>query len=83
MIISGIVGVSSLLLYFYLPDLLVILIKSQLVLRDGDESILLQMWQKPPVAANVAYYFYHFNNPDEVLRGNKARVETVGPYCFK
>lgn len=69
MLISGAVGLSSLLLYAYLPDLLSNLISSQLVLKDGDESILYQMWVKTPVAVDYAYYFFQINNPSEVLRG--------------
>ena len=83
MIVSGIVGISSILLYTYLPDLLSTLISSQLVLKDGDDSILYQMWTKVPVAVDYQFFFYQINNPNEVLRGAKPRVSSVGPFCFK
>lgn len=83
MIVSGIVGLSSVLLYTYLPDLLSSLISSQLVLKDGDNSPLFEIFVKTPVAIDYAYYFYQINNPSEVLRGFKPRVSKVGPFCFK
>lgn len=83
MIIPGLVSLSSVLLYTYLPDLLSSVIGSQLVLKDGDNSLLFEMFVKTPVPVDYAFYFFHINNPAEVLRGFKPRVSEVGPFCFK
>lgn len=70
MIIPGIVSISSILLYAYLPDLLIMAISSQMVLKD-DDSILLQMWTKPPIGVDYEFNFFNIMNPNEVLRGEK------------
>ena len=76
MIVPGIISISSILLYAYLPDLLTMAISSQMVLKD-DDSILLQMWTKPPIGVDYEFNFFNIMNPNEVLRGEKVGFFSV------
>ncbi|XP_051870323.1 lysosome membrane protein 2-like [Pristis pectinata] len=39
-------------------------------------------WKDPPVPIYMQVFFFHIENPEEILKGNQAIVREVGPYTY-
>ncbi len=52
-----------------------------MAIAPGSER--LHSWLDPPVEAHLSGYAFHVTNPDEVLRGEKPKLEERGPYVYK
>ena len=53
---------------------------SMAIAPDSDR---LHSWLVPPVQAHLTGYAFHIQNPDEVLKGAKPKLEERGPYVYK
>ena len=42
-----------------------------------------EVWLEPPNEIYSKYYFFHVNNPEEILQGGKPNLTEVGPYVYK
>ncbi|XP_042534183.1 lysosome membrane protein 2 [Dipodomys spectabilis] len=56
-------------------------IGKNMVLRNGTE--IFDSWEKPPVPVYAQFYFFNVTNPEEILQGEKPRLEEVGPYTYR
>lgn len=83
LIVSFSAGLIGLGMLYYLQDLLVMAVKTQVRLREGVEDQMFEQWVKFPIPVRYAYYFFNVENPREALRGAKPRVREVGPFCFE
>lgn len=55
-------------------------IQKDIVLRNGSETF--DSWRKPPLPVYSQFYFFNVTNPEEILQGEKPRLEEVGPYTY-
>ncbi|XP_072117013.1 lysosome membrane protein 2-like isoform X3 [Mobula birostris] len=39
-------------------------------------------WKDPPVPVYMQIFFFHIENPEEILKGNQPMVREVGPYTY-
>lgn len=56
-------------------------IQKDIVLRNGSETFA--SWEKPPIPVYSQFYFFNVTNPEEILKGEKPRLEEVGPYTYR
>lgn len=77
---SGILGTVFGLLYWYLPDLLEMGVRSQITIQEGNR--IYKDWIKFPVAIQNEFRFFEVENPEQALRGAKIKLRERGPYCM-
>ncbi|KAM7392689.1 hypothetical protein PAMA_007691 [Pampus argenteus] len=56
-------------------------LKKEIVLVEG--SRVFESWKRPPPPVYMEYFFFNVTNPDEFLKGAKAKVNQVGPYTYR
>lgn len=78
---SGIVAALFGALYYFLPGLLEMGIRSQINVKEDGQ--LFPNWIKFPVAIKNEFRFFEIVNPEKALRGSKIEVRERGPYCLK
>ena len=42
-----------------------------------------EVWLEPPNDIYIKYYFFHVNNPQEILQGGTPNLTEVGPYVYQ
>lgn len=42
-----------------------------------------EMWRKVPFALDYKIYIFNCTNPDEIMKGEKPRVQEIGPYYYE
>ncbi|KAM7368856.1 hypothetical protein PAMP_013161 [Pampus punctatissimus] len=56
-------------------------LKKEIVLVEG--SRVFESWKRPPPPVYMEFFFFNVTNPDEFLKGAKAKVNQVGPYTYR
>ena len=56
-------------------------VQKTLELVEGTKGY--EVWLEPPTEIYIKYYFFHINNPEEILQGGKPNLTEVGPYVYK
>ncbi|KAM6984692.1 lysosome membrane protein 2c [Aplochiton taeniatus] len=77
LLIAGI----TLLLSQVFPDFLHLMIKKEIVLRNGTD--VFKAWENPPPPVYMQFYFFNVTNPLEVLDGERPAVLEIGPYTYR
>ncbi|CAK9831565.1 Scavenger receptor class B member 1 [Anthophora retusa] len=53
-------------------------------LQMSPNSLVYELWKKPPINVYLKVYIFNITNPDEFLEnGGKLRVEEIGPYVYQ
>jgi len=75
---------------FLVLGIVVLLVGEPLLEQKVEDSMAiepnsdrLRSWLMPPVQAHLTGYAWHIQNPDEVLKGAKPKLEERGPYVYK
>ncbi|XP_072902250.1 lysosome membrane protein 2-like [Hemitrygon akajei] len=55
-------------------------IKEHMKLKLNSEAY--KNWKDPPVPVYMQIFFFHIENPEEILKGNQPMVREVGPYTY-
>ncbi|XP_045479908.1 sensory neuron membrane protein 1-like isoform X2 [Harmonia axyridis] len=73
-------GLTILWTVFIVPKIILMVWEKQTALRKRNEmrSIYLQI----PFPLNFKIYFFNVTNPEEVTKGEKPKVQEVGPYAY-
>ncbi|KAK9297159.1 hypothetical protein QLX08_009032 [Tetragonisca angustula] len=73
-------SVLSYLIYLVDPVKLVLNYKLQMV----PDSMLFELWKKPPIDVYIKVYIFNITNAEEFLEGGvKLKVEEIGPYVYQ
>ncbi|XP_072365874.1 scavenger receptor class B member 1 isoform X2 [Scyliorhinus torazame] len=57
--------------------------KQQNVRIDPSNGFAYTVWQDVPIPFYLAIYFFHIENPDAILNGEKPSVAQRGPYVYR
>ncbi len=49
----------------------------------AEDSPVTKSWLSPPVTPLIRLYFFNYTNPEGFLRGEKPRVQELGPYVYR
>lgn len=53
-------------------------------LQMSPDSLLFELWKKPPIDVYIKVYIFNITNADEFLKGGvKLKVEEIGPYVYQ
>lgn len=78
-VFGSIMAFCGFLIYAYNPLQLII----NTMLRLKPDNILFNIWTKPPYDTYINVYIFNVTNAEAfLLRGEKIRVEEVGPYVY-
>ncbi|XP_076163556.1 scavenger receptor class B member 1 [Ptiloglossa arizonensis] len=67
---------------FYIINPVKIIIDSKLQMKPN--SLLFELWKKPPINVYIKVYIFNITNAQEFLDGNeKLKVKEVGPYVYQ
>ena len=67
--------------YVILPVVLEDAINKSLKLIEGNQ--IYNVWYNPPNITVSKFYFFHIENPDEIRKGGKPKVQEIGPFVHE
>ncbi|MPC23785.1 Protein croquemort [Portunus trituberculatus] len=56
-------------------------LKGEMEVVEGSRAY--EIWRLTPVPLFLKFYFFNITNPEEFASGQKAKLQEVGPYCYR
>ncbi|KAL7019297.1 hypothetical protein ACKWTF_011068 [Chironomus riparius] len=66
--------------YFILPRIVKYVLKRNVQLRKGSQ--MRPLFENIPFPLTFKIYIFNITNPDDILNGNKPKLNEIGPYVF-
>ena len=77
----GILFFAILLKFVILPVAIEYTISKSMKLIEGYD--IYNAWYNPPNITVSKFYFFHIENPDEIRKGGKPKVQEIGPFVHE
>ncbi|XP_074061487.1 scavenger receptor class B member 1 isoform X2 [Macrotis lagotis] len=81
----GLAGLLCMVLGVVMSLVLPQLLRDQILqnVRIDPSSLSFEMWREIPIPFYMSVYFFHVQNAEEVLKGEKPSIQERGPYVYR